>query len=142
MPRIGRRLWMERDTASFYRDGMQPLRLLPSSLRPRLSPAPAFVRSDPVPDPAPACAPGAGTGPDILVLPTDGRAVTLRLRRPVRLRVFGGRAWITRAGHPDDHWLEPGQTLDLPAPAGWFGWRIVVSGEGASLVTLKTEVIE
>jgi hypothetical protein len=111
---------------------MQPLRLLPSPFRPRLQPqvwpAPAFVP--------------AGPGPDALVLPTDGRPVALRLRRPVRLRVFGGRAWITRVGWPDDHWLEPGQTLDLPAPPGWFGWRILASGEGASLVTLRAETLD
>lgn len=104
---------------------MQPLRLLPPLFRPRLSPAPAFV------PPAP--------GLEAIVLPTDGRPVTLRLRRPVRLRVFGGRAWITRAGCPDDHWIEPGQVFELPEPPTWFGWRIFASGEGASLVTLRAE---
>ncbi|WP_343636447.1 DUF2917 domain-containing protein [Roseateles sp.] len=104
---------------------MQPLRLLPPPFRLRLSSAPAFV------PPAPE--------PDAVVLPTDGRPLSLRVRRPVRLRVFGGRAWITRDGHPDDHWLLPGQTLDLPASPRWGGWRLVVSGEGASLVTLKAE---
>ena len=119
---------MERDGAIFYRDDMQPLRLLPSPLRPRLLPAPAFVPS--------------GPGPDAVVLPTDGRPIALRLRRPVRLRVHGGRAWITRAGCPDDHWLEPGQTLDLPVSANWLGWTIFASGEGASLVTLKAEALD
>ncbi|WP_431264695.1 DUF2917 domain-containing protein [Roseateles chitinivorans] len=76
------------------------------------------------------------------MLPIDGRPITLRLRRPVRLRVHGGRAWITRAGCPDDHWLEPGQTLDLPVSASWLGWTIFASGEGASLVTLKAEALD
>lgn len=123
---------MERDSRIFYRDGMQPLRLFPSPFRPR---------SQPQVWPAPAFVP-PGPGRDAVVLPTDGRPIALRLRRPVRLRVFGGRAWITRAGWPDDHWLEPGQTLDLPAPAGWFGGRIFVSGEGASFVTLKAETLD
>lgn len=126
MRRLGSRLWMERHTAFFYRDGMQPLRLLPPLFRLRLWPAPNFVPP--------------GPGADAVVLPTDGRPVSLRLRRAVRLRVFGGRVWITRVGRPEDHWLEPGQTLDLPAPPHWFGWRIVASGEGASLVTLKVEL--
>lgn len=73
-----------------------------------------------------------------LVLPADGRAVPLRLRRPVRLHAIGGRAWITRVGCPDDHWIEAGQTLEL-APSRWFGWRLMVSGDGASAVTLKAE---
>ncbi|PIM52830.1 hypothetical protein CS062_12560 [Roseateles chitinivorans] len=125
MRRIGPRLWMERHTVASYRDDMQPLRLLPPLFRPRLTPAPAFVPP--------------GPGPDAIVLPTDGRSVTLRLRRPVRVRVFGGRAWITRAGSLDDHWLAPGQVLELPEPPTWFGWRIFASGEGASLVTLRAE---
>ncbi|WP_431259680.1 DUF2917 domain-containing protein [Roseateles chitinivorans] len=107
---------------------MQPFRLLPSPLRSRLLPAPAFVPP--------------GPGPGAVVLPTDGRSVALRLRRPVRLRVHGGRAWITRAGCLDDHWLAPGQTLDLPAPVSGSGWTIFVSGEGASLVTLKAEALD
>jgi hypothetical protein len=128
MARIGQWLWMEHDGRISYRDGMQSLRLLPTPFRLRPSPAPAFV--------------APGPGPDAVVLPTDGRPVALRLRRSVRLRVFGGRAWITREGSPDDHWLEPGQALDLPAPPGWFGWRLFVSGEGASLVTLKAETLD
>lgn len=80
-----------------------------------------------------------------LALPADGSPVTLRLRGPARLSVEGGRAWITRAGWPDDHWLTPGQTLDLPRPsgwlAGWFGWRVSVSGEGVAPVTLKAEAL-
>ena len=127
MRRIGQRLWMERQADAFYRRAMQSLRLLPAPLRSRLSPAPAVV------PPAP--------GPDTRVLPTDGSAHALRVRRPVRLRVFGGRAWITRDGWPEDHWLAPGDTLDLPAPPHWFGWRVLASGEGASLVTLKAETI-
>lgn len=123
---------MERDSAFFYRDGMQLLRLLPSPFRRRsptlVWPAPAFVPP--------------GPGPDAVVLPTDGRPIALRLRRAVRLRVFGGRAWITRVGWPEDHWLEPGQTLDLPSPPGGSGWRLVISGEGASLVTLKAETLD
>ncbi|MDH0863738.1 DUF2917 domain-containing protein [Mitsuaria sp. GD03876] len=106
---------------------MQPLLRLHLPFRPRLAPPPACVAPDP--------------GPDAVVLPTDGSPLALRVRRPVRLRVHGGRAWITRDGWPDDHWLEPGQTLDLPVSPSWFGWRILASGEGASLVTLKAEAL-
>lgn len=81
----------------------------------------------------------AAAEPAPRVLPVNGASVSWRVHRAVRLRVFGGRVWITRDGCPDDHWLEPGQTLDLPVPTGWFGWRIHASGEGASLVTLKEE---
>jgi hypothetical protein len=126
---------MERDSRTFYRDGMQPLRLLPSPFR--LRPQTPVIRVWP----APACVP-PGPEPEAITLPTDGRSIALRFRRPVRLRVFGGRAWITRDGWPDDHWLAPGHTLELPASAGWFGYRIFASGEGASFVTLKAETID
>ena len=92
--------------------------------------------------------PGSRSGAPELALPTDGTPVTLRLRGAARLSVAGGRAWITRAGWPDDHWLTPGQTLELPRPTGWlaqwFGWRVSVSGEGvsgATPVTLKAEAL-
>lgn len=106
---------------------MQPLLHLHLPFRHRLAPLPAPV--------------AAGPGRDAVVLPTDGRPLALRVRRPVRLRVHGGRAWITRDGCPEDHWLEPGQTLALTVAASWFGSRIFVSGEGASLVTLTAEAM-
>lgn len=113
----GRALWMARHSGGFYREHMKPQ----SRLLPRRSPGPE------------------------LALPADGRVVTLRLRGPARLSVHGGRAWITRAGWPDDHWLTPGQILDLPGPEGWlaswFGWRVSVSAEGAASVTLKAEAL-
>ena len=49
--------------------------------------------------------------------------VTLRLERGhllawprqsgLRLRVLAGSAWVTQANDPDDHFLQPGQTLSL-----------------------------
>jgi len=39
----------------------------------------------------------------------------LRTRRPGRLMVKSGRAWITRQGDLDDHVLSPGQAVELRA---------------------------
>jgi hypothetical protein len=39
----------------------------------------------------------------------------LRTRRPGRLVVQAGRAWITRQGDPDDHVLSVGEAVDLRA---------------------------
>ncbi len=39
----------------------------------------------------------------------------LRTRRPGRLLVKSGRAWITRQGDPDDHVLSAGQAVELRA---------------------------
>lgn len=119
---------MARKTAVFYREAMQPLLALLApfrALRPLLvTPASALVASD-----------------DTLVLPADGRIVALRLRQPARLRVLSGRAWITRVGWPDDHWLAAGETLDLPAPPSGPGWRLMLSGDGETPVTLKAETL-
>jgi hypothetical protein len=39
----------------------------------------------------------------------------LRTRRPGRLLVRSGRAWITRQGDPDDHVLSAGEAVELRA---------------------------
>lgn len=39
----------------------------------------------------------------------------LRTRRPGRLMVSAGRAWITRQGDPDDHVLSAGEVVRLKA---------------------------
>jgi hypothetical protein len=36
-----------------------------------------------------------------------------RLRRPARLQVVSGLAWVTRSGSREDHFLRPGESLDL-----------------------------
>lgn len=41
-----------------------------------------------------------------------GHLLTWRQGR-VRLRVLAGSAWVTRPGDLDDHFLQPGQTLEL-----------------------------
>ncbi len=57
---------------------------------------------------------------------SDGRAFALAAARHARrLRVLEGRAWITRtqrkAGEamPEDLWLGPGDTLELPPGSAW-----------------------
>jgi hypothetical protein len=42
-----------------------------------------------------------------------------------RLRVVSGRAWVTRAGALEDHFLAPGDTLDVPA-----GADLIVQADG------------
>lgn len=59
-------------------------------------------------------------------MPRDGTvpacgAQLLRTRRPGRLVVKAGRAWITRRGDLDDHVLAAGESIDLRA-----GERVVV----------------
>lgn len=45
-----------------------------------------------------------------------GQAMTLRAQRaPRRLVVTHGRLWLTLQGGGDDHWLDAGQALTLPA---------------------------
>lgn len=70
------------------------------------------------------------------LLPPDGRPLTLRLRHRAQLRVLAGRVWVTRAGWPQDHWLGPGQWLDLlpREPGGrrpWRGVLLVLSADSA-----------
>ncbi|MGN6388460.1 MAG: DUF2917 domain-containing protein [Burkholderiaceae bacterium] len=42
-----------------------------------------------------------------------GRVLSVRDPAAVGLRVAAGRVWVTVAGSPDDHWLEPGDEFDL-----------------------------
>jgi hypothetical protein len=49
-----------------------------------------------------------------------------RARKARRLQVVSGRAWITLAGSPDDHFLQPGDSLALPA-----GADLLVQADGA-----------
>jgi Protein of unknown function (DUF2917) len=44
-----------------------------------------------------------------------GRAVRLRARRAGRLRVAGGRVWLTRDGHADDLVLSVGDQIRIAA---------------------------
>lgn len=36
-------------------------------------------------------------------------------RAALRLRVIAGRAWVTWPGEADDHFLDPGDAIELPA---------------------------
>lgn len=40
-----------------------------------------------------------------------------RSRRPVRLQVQHGRVWVTASDSPDDHFVDAGMSLLLPAHA-------------------------
>lgn len=42
-----------------------------------------------------------------------GLTLTWRVSADSTLRVYGATVWITRAGSPYDHWLNPGETLRL-----------------------------
>jgi hypothetical protein len=51
--------------------------------------------------------------------------------RPVWLSVLRGRVWVTHALDPDDHFLDPGQSIRLPA-----GAQALVGSETAAQVLL------
>jgi hypothetical protein len=55
-------------------------------------------------------------------------------RRAVWLSVVRGRVWVTRAHDPDDHFLDAGQSMRLPA-----GCQALVGAEGAAQLTLLEE---
>lgn len=59
-------------------------------------------------------------------------AELLPLDAAVHLAVRSGRVWVTRAGDPQDHFLETGATLELRP-----GEAALVSGEGEASVTLR-----
>lgn len=40
-----------------------------------------------------------------------------RSHRPARLQVQRGRVWVTASDHPDDHFVDAGMSLLLPAHA-------------------------
>jgi hypothetical protein len=54
--------------------------------------------------------------------------------RPVWLSVLRGRVWVTHAQDPDDHFLDPGQSIRLPA-----GALALVGAEDAAQMTLAEE---
>jgi hypothetical protein len=51
--------------------------------------------------------------------------------RPAWITVLRGRAWITQANDPDDHFLGAGQSMHL-AP----GTHVLVSADGAAQLLL------
>jgi hypothetical protein len=55
-------------------------------------------------------------------------------QRPVWLSVLRGRVWVTHALDPDDHFLDPGQSIRLPA-----GALALVGSETAAQVLLVEE---
>jgi hypothetical protein len=55
-------------------------------------------------------------------------------QRPVWLSVLRGRVWVTHAQDPDDHFLDPGQSIRLPA-----GAQALVGSETAAQVLLVQE---
>ena len=62
--------------------------------------------------------------PVVLQLQAD-ELIQWRDHRPVWLSVVRGRVWVTRAHDPDDHFLEPGQSMRLDAAA-----QAIVGAEG------------
>jgi len=52
----------------------------------------------------------------------------------VRLSVARGRVWVTRAGDPDDHFLDSGQAMQVPA-----GARALVGAEGPAQLALAAQ---
>ena len=55
-------------------------------------------------------------------------------QRPVWLSVLRGRVWVTHAQDPDDHFLDAGQSIRLPA-----GAQALVGSETAAQVLLVEE---
>jgi hypothetical protein len=53
-------------------------------------------------------------GPDNI---QSGQHRRWRSARPATLRVLQGRLWVTVAERPDDHFVDAGMSLDLPAHA-------------------------
>jgi hypothetical protein len=79
-------------------------------------------------------------------LPTSEPSSTHRLRagqflhcadqRAVWLSVLRGRVWVTHALDPDDHFLDPGQSIRLPA-----GALALVGAESPAQVALLEEPV-
>jgi hypothetical protein len=70
-------------------------------------------------------------GPDNL---QAGEHRAWRSRRPVRLRVQRGRVWVTASDSPDDHFLDAGMSLHLPAHA-----KVLLGAERHASVRLDLE---
>lgn len=52
--------------------------------------------------------------------------------RGATLDVLRGRVWVTASNQLDDHFLDAGQRLALPARS-----RVVISGEGAAAIAIQ-----
>jgi hypothetical protein len=53
---------------------------------------------------------------------TTPQPVSLKLGAGCMIRVTHGRLWLTRPGHPDDVWLQAGESWTLPASdTVWIG---------------------
>ena len=61
----------------------------------------------------------------------DGQLMRGPTNRPAWITVLRGRAWITQANDPDDHFLDPGQSMHL-AP----GAHVLISADGAAQLLL------
>ena len=64
----------------------------------------------------------------------NGQFLRCAEERPVWLSVLRGRVWVTHANDPDDHFLDPGQSIRLPA-----GALALVGAESAAQLTLAEE---
>lgn len=53
-------------------------------------------------------------------------------RRGAALDVLRGRVWVTASNRLDDHFLDAGQQLALPARS-----RVVISGECAATISIR-----
>ena len=65
-----------------------------------------------------------------------GEVRRCRLRQAVRLQVVSGHAWVTAAGRPEDHFLRPGEGLDLGP-----GADLLVQAEGPDPLRWRWVVI-
>lgn len=63
---------------------------------------------------------------------SDGQLLRWRQAVAVTLQVRRGRVWVTRPGDPDDHFLDPGDVLQLAAGSG-----TLIGAEGAAQVTIE-----
>ena len=65
----------------------------------------------------------------VLVLLQDGELLRCSDRHDVWVTVLQGRVWITQANDPDDHFLDPGQSMRVAA-----GADALVGAEGAARI--------
>jgi hypothetical protein len=63
-----------------------------------------------------------------------GETVSWQPRAALQVRVVAGRAWITWQGEPDDHFLDAGASMLLPA-----GCRALVGAETALSLVVEPQ---
>jgi hypothetical protein len=79
--------------------------------------------------------PTLDVGPDNVQTLHAGEHRAWRSRRPVRLHVQRGRVWVTSSNSLDDHFVDAGMSLVLPADAD-----VLVGAESDTRVRLDDAV--